>query len=173
MPAPDDLDVDLTAGYADLDPDEVDALAAADGTPLDELRAELEADLAGARTRVEVDGRPGYVAVYRQDFTGKDVAAWRKKATRGKHTDETYFAGLVLASTLVAIERQGVEVTDPDGPGGLLGFGSPYLQQLYGTVTAVDTARAFFGTDGKVNSQAAAVLEAAGWGDEATMADPT
>lgn len=149
------------------------APTSAQGSPLADLEAELLAEIAdGKPIRLEVDGRPGYVALYRRDFTGQDVDRWRKRAKRGKSVDLIHFGALVIAGTMVGLERNGEELEDPDA-GGPLTVRSPYMQGLYSAPSAAEAARKFFGTDGYVNAQCEGILEAAGWGDEAIEADPS
>lgn len=168
-----DLDDDDVDGYPDVTEAELEADDVAEASPLDDLEAELTANIAAQPTRLEVTGREGYTVAYRRDFTGKDVEKWRRRAKRGKEVDPIHFAGLVCSFTVVAIEKDGKPLDDPDAPGAVLTFGSRYLQRLYGVTSAVDAARKFFGTDGYLQSQASGVLDGAGWAEEALEADPT
>jgi hypothetical protein len=170
-----DLTGDDDEPYADATADELDAAERdikAPATPLDELVAELTVDIGAELTRLDVEGRPGWVAVYRRDITGREVERYRKAATKRGATDVVKFAGLVIDRLLSHIERNGTTVEDPD-LGGPLTFRSPFMQQSYGAPSAIEAARKFFGTDGYLNAQANAALEAAGWGEDAVEADPT
>lgn len=172
-----DLTGDGDEGYPDVDLDELareEELAGtgAGDTPLDELVAELKTDIGAELTRLDVEGRPGWVAVYRRDITGKEVERFRTRATKKGNTDVVLFAGLVIARLLSHIERNGATVNDPD-VGGPMTFSSPFMQRTYDAPSAIEAARKFFGTDGYLNAQANAALEAAGWGEDATEADPT
>lgn len=160
--------------YADDDGPELGAPTEAPGSPLADLERELLVDLGDGHTRLEVDGRPGWVAVYRRDFTGEDLERFRKRAKKGKRVDPIHFGAILIAATMVRLEKGGAPVEDPDlADGTPLTVRSSYLSTLYGTPSAAETARRFFGTDGYVNAQCEGILEAAGWGDEAVDADPS
>lgn len=169
---PNDLD-DVGGPLSDDDGPVGRSMTSTPDTPLASLEADLLADIDdGKPIRLEVDGRPGYVALYRRDLEGAELERWRRRAKRGKSVDLIHFGALVIAGTMVGLEKNGERVLDPDTDEPLT-IRSPYMQTLYGTPTAAETARTFFGTDGYVNAQCEGILEASGWGAEAIEADPS
>lgn len=163
---------DLDAG---VDPD-LSALTTGDvDTDLEDIRAELNADVA-ATTVLKVEGRPGWAVQCRIDFTGKDVDGIRKQAKDKKFVDGidgVKFAALLLAITCVGITRNGTPLEDLLGESQPVTFTSRALQELLGTHDANSTVRKLYGLEGHVDAAARRLMAEAGWGDEADLADPT
>lgn len=161
-PGEDYLDPDLAGLGDDVSGD----------TDLDQLRAELKAEVADT-TVLNVDGRPGWSVRYRTDFTGKDLDLLRKRAKDRKFADGidgVKFGALLLAITCEAIRRRGEDV---ELEGKVATFQSRAFMAELGTATAVETVRRFYGLDGHVDAAARKLMAEAGWGDDATEADPT
>ena len=161
----------LEEPYEDPTPGEV---ADATTTPLDDVVAALTAapvEEGGGLVRIAVPGRPGIVALFRDDITGRQIEEWRKQAKVRGNVDVVKFGGIILAHTSAGLERDGETVVDPETrePATLR---SRWLQGLYGAPGAVETARRLFGKDGYLNAAATDVLAAAGWGSELGE-DPT
>lgn len=152
-PADDDVVLDDTA------PDVEE-----ESTDLDDLEAELAAATVPTVT-LAVPGRPRYAAVYRLDFTDRDLDKWRKGAKDKSYADGvsgTKFAALLLASTCERILRDGAPL-EVDGK--VAHFRSrPFLELLKAT-TAVNAVLRFYGLEGHAQQAAGAVQRAAGWTD--------
>lgn len=164
-PGTPDLDEHVDPDLGDLDRDEP--------SDLDNIADELTAQVTPT-TDIKVTGRPGYAVRCRLDFTGRDLDSLRKRAKDKKFVDGidgVKFGALLLALTCTAIIRNGVEL-ELDGVAPQT-FTSKQLQELYGTTSAVDTARKFYALDGHLDAAARKLMDVAGWGDEADEADPT
>lgn len=141
-------------------------------TMLDELRAELAAEVEVEDFRLDVPERPGYAVVYAADVTYDELTAWRKRAkdtSKPGGINELRLSTIILANKAVDLIRQG----EPTG----LTFRDPALVELLGAGSATDAVRRLYGLDGHVNAAALAVLQASGFGDELAEAgddaDPT
>ena len=153
---------------------DLDGLEVGDqGSELDDLDAELTATVA-ATALIEVLGRDGYAVRCRTDFTGRDLDNIRKQARDKRYSDGLdgiKVAGLLIALTAKAITRNGVDlVLDGESP---VTFTSKPLQARYGTSSAYDTVRAFYGLEGHVDAAGRRLMGEAGWGDEVYAVDPT
>lgn len=145
------------------------------GSDLDELRAELNADVSPTVT-LKVEGRPGWAVIYRIDFTGKDVDGVRRQAKDKRFADGVdgvKFAAILLALTCQGITRNGVPLEETIGEDKPVTFTSRSLQELLGTHDANSTVRKVYGLEGHVDAAARRLMAEAGWGDEADLADPT
>lgn len=150
------------------------SLAGTATTPLDDVVAALTAapvEEGGGLVRVAVPGRPGIVALFRDNITGRQIEEWRKQAKVRGTVDVVKFGGIILAHTSAGLEREGEPVIDPDA-GEPATLRSRWLQGLYEAPGAVECARRLFGKDGYLNAAATEVLAAAGWGSELGE-DPT
>lgn len=161
----------------DTDPD-LDALSRDDDevtSDLDDLRAELNADVAPTTT-IPVTGRPGYAVRFRTDFTGKELDKLRKLAKDKRMVDGidgVRFASLLLAATCQGITRNGRELAEDLELAKPVTFTSPELRELLGTVNADETVRKLYGLEGHVDAAARRLMVEAGWGDEVDALDPT
>lgn len=158
---PDDVP---TYGTAPVDDDVVDlGVPAADSTTeLDDLTSEFEADTVQTVT-LPVPGRPRYQAVYRLNFTDKDLDGWRKGAKDKGYSDGvsgSKFAALLLGATCERILRDG-EPLEVDGK--VARFTSRAFLNLLGASTVVIGVRKFYGLEGIMQQAAGAVQRAAGW----------
>ena len=160
-----------------LDPSDADVAAAeaamGDGSPLDALVAELTAEVEDAvePTRLDVPGRDGIVMLYRKNITGPELERWRKQAKSGKGVDAVRLSALALVHASIGMVRRGEEMFDDAGDP--ITFRSRFLIDLYAAPSAVETVRKLYVLDGRLMAAANAVLEAAGFGDEAVESDPT
>lgn len=166
---------DPAANAPDLvgDPD-LDTLAlGADPSDYDQLDDELVA-ITDLTALIEVPKRPSYAIRCRTDYTGLDVDLIRKKCRDKKFTDGIdgiKFASLLLASTCVAIVRNGADLElDGEAP---ITFTSKALQTRMGTTTAADTVRKFYGLEGHVDAAGRRLMNEAGYGDDVYAMDPT
>lgn len=165
--------LDESAARHGIDDPDLGGLDRAEPSDLDDLAAELTATITPT-TDIKVTGRPGYAVRCRLDFTGRDLDLLRKRAKDKKFSDGidgVKFAGLLLGLTCTAIIRNG-EPLELDGVSPVT-FTSKPLQAVYGTGSAVDTARKFYALDGHLDAAARKLMDEAGWGDEADTADPT
>lgn len=159
-----------TTGDPDLDDLDNEA-----STDLDDLAAELNADVAPTTT-IAVTGRPGYAVRFRTDFTGKDLDSLRKRAKNKRMSDGIdgiKFAALLLAFTCQGITRAGRELAEDLDTKGPVTFTTRELQELIGTADADSTVRKFYGLEGHVDAAARRLMVEAGWGDEVDAMDPT
>lgn len=140
-------------------------------TPLDDLRAELTAELARYET-FDVDGRPGYAVRYDVDIEHPKLGLWRKRAkdtTQPDGLDELKWAATILAAQAVAVVRHGVDVFVAGDHG--VAFNDPELRSILDVGRAIDAVRKFYGRDAAVVTTAYAVLNAAGYGKEAIRSE--
>ncbi len=145
-----------------------------EASDLELIAAELAADTTPAETTVAVAGRPGWAVVLRTDFTHRDVDLLRRKSKDRKFTDgidPVKFACLLIATNTIRFERRGVTV---ELGGQTATFATPAFQQLLGAAGAVGTVKQMWGNrDPRVIGVSERLLEEAGWGEEADLADPT
>lgn len=148
------------------------------GNDLQAIAAELAAETGTRPSTINIDGRPGWSATYRTDFTLKDVELLRAKskdrAFKESKVDPAKMAGLLLATTCTAIQRGGRNI-ELDGKCPVT-FGSPEFQDAMGTrgLGVLGTIRKVFGqSDPRIIAVSDKLMSEAGWDDEATLADPT
>jgi hypothetical protein len=132
-------------------------------TLLEDLAAELTAELEDELEPIEVPERPGWSVVYSKAITNDNIKAWRKRAKDGKNVDELRLACIILGNQCRRLVRNGVTITAGEEA---VTFASPAFHGLYGVGTARDAIRAFYGRDGHVLMAANRVVEAAGYGAE-------
>jgi hypothetical protein len=165
--------MEFTDPAANLDPDLGDLELGTEDSDYDQLDDELTV-IVEATTLIEVPKRPGYAIRCRTDYTGLDVELIRKKCRDKKFADGidgVKFASLLLASTCVAVVRNGADLElDGESP---ITFVSKPLQTRMGTTTAADTVLKFYVREGHVDAAAGRLSREAGWGDEVYTADPT
>lgn len=152
----------------DLAPVELDS-----GSDLEDLRAELTAEVESATEPLVVPARPRYSVVYSTDVEGRELDAYRKRAKDRKRVDGidgVRFASLLLANKCLAIHRNG-EPLVLDGE--VATFRHPELLELIGAAGAAEAVVKLYGRDGDVDAAARRVMTDAGWGDDAVDADPT
>lgn len=140
-------------------------------SPLDDLRAELAAELEHFET-FEVSTRPGYAVRFDVDIEHEKLGLWRKRAkdkSQPDGLDELLWASIIVASQAVAILRNGVPVFEADA--GVSPFAGAELLGIYGVGRPVDAVQRFYGRDSQVINTCWAVLSAAGYGEEAKKAD--
>ena len=156
------------------DPD-LDNLDVDEGNDLEDLRAELLAEVAPSTT-IAVPGRPAYAVRFRTDFTTRELDSLRKRARNKRFLDGidgAKFSALLLGLTCLDVLRNGEPLGPALGVDGAVTFTTRELQELYGTSSADETVRKFYGLEGHVDATARRLMAEAGWGDEADVADPT
>lgn len=158
----------------------VDVPGGHDGSDLSTIAAEL-ATSGGVNTLVlDIERRPGYAAEFDVTFDSVTVEKVRKASKdrnfEGK-IDGVKFAALLLAKTCIAITRHGEPI--PLESGRAATFLEPEFLDLMQRederqpVKSVDGVKRFYVLEGHVEAHAKALMQAAGWGDEAREADPT
>lgn len=167
-PLPEPLDA---ADDADLDP--VDH-----PTELARLKAELADDVTVESPTFPVPTRPGWAVTYSAGFDGDDVKEWARRARDRKAptgVDQLRLACILLANTCQAVRKNDQPLTE-DGED--LTFRSPELQAIYGTKTAAETVRLFYGGprhqgDGHILAHSQELLKLAGFDADVERLDPT
>jgi hypothetical protein len=152
-------------------------------TMLDEITAEITAEVKPADIVLRVDLRPRYSVRFRTDLSDADLdaattAAKRKRRTKlsaGQHdrsdVSELKVAALLLHKYCTGIYRDGLQVLD--GAGAPLTFRSIEFAGM----TQVPLPEAwrgvikFYGAEGHVVAAGRALTAASGWADDATEAD--
>lgn len=142
-------------------------------SPFEAIAAELSGEVP-ASTTLDIDLRPGWTATYSLDINHETFGVWRKSAADRSQPDDTNelrLACIVLANTNLGISRNGrlLEVN-----GEVLTFRSAEFCRLLGVTRTVDAVRTAYGRDAHVVNASRAVLQKAGYGDDAhEAADPT
>lgn len=145
-------------------------LGAANGSPLDELRGAVTAEIAPNIETYEVPTRPGWTIQYSAGIDGPKIDQWVNAATPSKGPnrkkfDQTKWGALVLGSQCVAILKDGQNPTEEDKP---VTFRDESFLALLGAQGVADGVRAFYGGakhigDGHIVAQAYDLLKAAGY----------
>lgn len=142
-------------------------------SPLQLLALEAKKDLARTVT-YDVSEREGWSAKYDTTISLEDykrfsrVAQGKKK--RPEDADLALLSGMALVEYNVGVYFNGALVEDTDGDA--LVFKSDAFIDMFGGTSGVDALSKFMG-DGHMVSIASALYREAGFGDEATPADPT
>lgn len=145
------------------------------GTPLEELRGELTAEVGKAPVVLPVPSRPGYAVRYKTAIDHEALAKWQKASEDRSAPDGMDVLGLalrVLGNSCEAILRHGEELTHDSRP---VTFRTASFVELLGVTRPVEACRQLYGRDGHVIAAADEVLRAAGYGESllASGADPT
>lgn len=144
----------------------------ADGSDLNAILAELTATVVPT-IDLEVPTRAGWVLRVRADFGSRQVDHWRKLSKDRKLSDGFdggKFAALVIGANTTAILRHG-EPLVIDGTEQT--FTTKELAEVLDGATVADRVRTLYALDGYLDAAAKRVLAEAGFGEEATTADPT
>lgn len=135
---------------------------------LDELKADLSKPVEREPLKLRVPKRDGIVIEYSTDLDGEVLAGWRIRCTPRKggldKFDDLKFSCLVLANQADDVIRRGVST-------GLNFRDRELLDMLSAYGGALDGVRKMYAFDGHVLSAAADVLEACGYGAEASDSD--
>jgi hypothetical protein len=149
---------------------------------LESLQAELDEQNAADKdtTTIAVPNRPGWAIECRTNFTAPEIEALKRPARdqRFKRTNGGInpgkHAALIVGTMTVRILRNGVPLVLDDAE---QTFASKPLQELLGCVPGEGVAaavhRMFGGKEGRVIATSDKLIEEAGWGTEADLADPT
>lgn len=156
----------------DLDPDLAPVQPAERTTSLDSLLTDLDkalkADVDFAPITLQVLKRPGVAIRYATDLDDEKLEAFRRRSVDKKAVDGVNglrFCSLILANQCEAILMNGQDVHDEAGQN--LTFGHARIRTLYGAQRAADAVKKLIGSDPHVMLHANAVMEAAGFGDQA------
>jgi hypothetical protein len=143
-------------------------------TALSRLREELSKKVERAELLIEVPERPGVSVRVSPNITQHQMRTWRKNAGEGTKPgfDPTKFACYVIGHTTTGILVGDEEVfTESGNP---VSFASPEIMEMTNTTRPLpDCIQAFFGLDPHVEAAALAIMEAAGYGEDVEMVDPT
>lgn len=180
-----------TPGVAYTDPEDL-GQPVAPSNPLDELAAELAAEVKPEYETLTVPLRPKFAVRFLPAIDGPTLRQWqeqsrivgnraqRRARTAGEapELDNTKFAGIVVVNTAEALLRgpEGAREELTDDRGRPLNLRSAEFLRMTGKPSAIEATRHFYGSDGHLDAAARAVLAAAGWGDELAQAsdvDPT
>jgi hypothetical protein len=167
-------DVDDMLGLNDVPDDGPE-----DNSDLNAIRDELHAG-GGINTRtLGVDSRPGWAIEFDITFTAKDVDRIRKashdRSFDGK-IDGIKFAALLIAKTAVRILRHGQPI--PLESGRPATFTEPEFLDMFKRdderqpIKAVEGVKRLYILEGHIEATAKALMNAAGWNDEARETDP-
>lgn len=162
-------------GVRPPDPD-LDDGEATPTTALAELRSELQAAPEFPDVALDVPGRPGYAVRYSTHIAHEQLTAWQKKAkdkSSPTGVNDLKWLSVLLATQCEAIVRNGVDVELGGADGEPATFRSPAFQELLGVDRAVSAVQVFYARDASVLAAGVAVLQEAGYGDEAETVDPT
>lgn len=158
----------------DLDPDLAPPQASEVSSPLESLVSQLEdaltADVSFEPITLRIDKRPALSVRYSTELDDDKISAFRKRAEDKKAPQG--FNTLRFCSLIVANQCQALLVNDQealDEVGQNLTFGHARIRKLYGGLSqrASDVARKAIGSDPHVMVHANAILDAAGFGDQA------
>ena len=153
-------------------PEPIDLSVGATSTALEDLEADLQ-PVVTEPVVIPVENRPGYALRCRTDFTGKDLDKWRKLAKDKSFADGidgVKLSSLVLGATCIAVTKHGADVLEDGRP---VTFQSAAFRGMLGVRDIDPAVRRFFGAEGKVEASARTLLNAAGWGEEVYVLDPT
>jgi hypothetical protein len=141
---------------------------------LDRLREKLALKVERSPILIEVPERPGVTVRVSPNITQHQMRAWRKNSGEGTKPgfDPTKFACYVIGHTTTGILIDDEEVFSEAG--NPLSFASPEILEMTSTTRPLpDCIQAFFGLDPHVEAAALAIMEAAGYGEDVEMVDPT
>jgi hypothetical protein len=165
-----------TLGDDDLDPDLAPVAPAERTTSLDTLLSDLDkaltADVTFEPLTLAVVKRPGVSIRYRTDLDDEKLEAFRKRAQDRKAVDGVNglrFCTLIVANQCEAIQMHGQDVVDEAGQN--MTFGHKWIRDKYSAQRAADAVRKLIGSDPHVMLHANAIMEAAGFGDQAVEVD--
>jgi hypothetical protein len=159
-------------GDDDQDPDMAPVQPSEKTTHLDGVVARLEQALTQEVTfepvTVQIAKRPGVSVRYRTELNDEQLAAWRKrsedrKAPSGMNT--LRFCLMILANQCDALLFNDQEARDEAGQS--LTYAHARIRKLYSANRAADCARKAIASDPHVMLHANAILDAAGFGDQA------
>lgn len=145
-----------------------------ESTTLDRLREKLSKKVERPPIYIEVPERPGLSVRVTPHITQHQMRSWRKNSGEGTKPgfDPTKFACYVIGHTTTGIMVGDEEVFSDNGNS--LSFASPEILEMTETTRPLpDCIQAFFGLDPHVEAAALAIMEAAGYGDDVEMVDPT
>ncbi len=161
----------------DLYPDDEEPKPA---TALEELRAELQADLSKGLVTLEVPDRAGWTVTYSADITLHDLLFHRnrnviKSGPRAGELDELKYAQVMLALQCRSIAKNG-DTIDVEGKPAT--FGSPAFQEIVGVPakdipSAVTAVHRFYRFDGAILATFGKLLLEAGFAQQVDTVDPT
>jgi len=148
-------------------------------TVLDRLKERISEKVRRSDIFFEVKSRPGVYLRVSPNVTTNQLKSWRKNAGDGNKNgmDQLTFASYVVAATTNGFFLDGVDgdpATMADGETALT-FTSPEIWRdaLNANRAVPEGVRAFIGVDAYVEALAVAIMEAAGYGEEAVPEDPT
>ncbi len=137
------------------------------------LKTDLAKEVVKEPVFIDVQTRPGYIAVFDPTFSGAQIEGWRKRSqdrTKVDGVDPVKLAGLILANTSVGLYKDGRQLRDADGDP--LTFRHIALLEATGAGrNAVAAVRTFYGDDAHLSAHSEQVLVASGWGEPATTTD--
>lgn len=144
-------------------------------TALDEVAAELTAEVEADRVTIPVPGRPGWAIVCHANIDGDTLGRWAKASSDKSQADgvnAVALASRIVAATNVAVMRNDEELAHNGDP---VTLRSAKLLELLGVDRPIDGARKLFGVDGHLIQAGTRVTREAGYGDDldAIAADPT
>ena len=145
-----------------------------ESTTLDRLREKLSKKVERPPIYIEVPERPGLSVRVTPNISQHQMRSWRKNSGEGTKPgfDPTKFACYVIGHTTTGIMVGDEEVFSESG--NPLSFASPEILEMTETTRPLpDCIQAFFGLDPHVEAAALAIMEAAGYGDDVEMVDPT
>lgn len=140
------------------------------GTILEALTAELQRDVIRPDITLLVPTREKISVRFSPNITHDQLSKWQKQAggNSRKGVDTNKFGRLLLAHTNSGLIFDGVLVTDDGDP---MTFRTERFVTMNGGGQVIEAISKFYSSDAAIDSAAAAVLEAAGYQDEAEESD--
>lgn len=141
---------------------------------LDQLRQVIEAEVKRPSIEIAIPDRQGVSVVLSPNITQDELTSWRRKAGERSKDGMNFlkFSAEVIAQTTEAIKFNNEEVTDEDGYP--LTFASQAILDMVDEERpGMQALKRFWGSDAHLQASALKVIEEAGWGDEAEVANPT
>lgn len=142
-------------------------------TVLDRLREKLSAQVTRPEVLIEVPARPDITILVSPNIDQSEIKAWRKRAGEGTKNgfDANKFARVIIAGTCRGIFMDGEEAFTEEG--NPLTFASPPIQEMLSAADPFDAVKKLYALDPHLEAAAGAILDAAGYGDEVNVVDPT
>lgn len=150
-------------------------LTSRDVTALDEVAAELLADVEDEPVVLGVPGRPGWEAIFRVNIDHGLLQKWAKASadkSMAGGLNELAFAQRILANLNVGLRRHGEDLTTNGEP---LTVRSKAFLDLVTVGKPTDAVKKLFGKDSHVIKASEEIVSSAGYGDDlkALAEDPT
>jgi len=165
----DTYDVEMSPDAMPLDDDS----DLAKGSVLDQLKEELAKEVERSLIEIRVPERPNISIRFSPNMTQEQIKAWQRNSGSNskRGMDGVKFACYVIGSTTSGIYVNDNLVTNNDGIA--VNFASKELEDMTEMDNPFDVIKVVFGVEAHIESTAMAIVEAAGWGEDVDVEDPT